>query len=64
MYVTNDERIRLGLQQYGSDVPDQVVAAAKAALAEPLKPTLKKRARTSKGDDLVTPEGNEASIAG
>ena len=33
MYLTNDERIRLGIQGYGSDVPEEVVAAAEAALA-------------------------------
>ena len=62
MYLSNDERIRLGLQQYGSDVPDEVVAAAEAALAgaccvAPTKPatkenvssTPKTRARSAKG---------------
>lgn len=62
MYLSNEQRIRLGLQQYGSDVPDAVVAAAEAALAgaccvapadpapapETVKAT-KKRARTAKG---------------
>jgi len=68
VYVSNSDRIRLGLQQYGSDVPDEVVAAAEAALAEQLKPAPKTRARTKKGefqgDDLATPEVNEAFIAG
>jgi hypothetical protein len=68
VYVSNSDRIRLGLQQYGSDVPDEVVAAAEAALVEQLKPAPKPRARTKKGefqgDDLATPEVNEAFIAG
>lgn len=68
MYVSNSDRIRLGLQHYGSDVPDEVVAAAEAALAEPVKPAPKTRARTKKGeyqgDDLDTPDVNEAFIAG
>ena len=66
MYLSNDERIRLGLQHYGSDVPDEVVAAAEAALASPCggacpaqapaaatestSPTTRKRARTKAGE--------------
>jgi hypothetical protein len=34
VYLTNDQRIRLNLQSYGSDVPSDVVAAAEAALSE------------------------------
>lgn len=68
MYVSNSDRIRLGLQQYGSDVPEEVVAAAEAALVEQLKPEPKPRARAKKGkyqgDDLATSEVNEAFIAG
>ena len=75
MYLTNDERIRLGLQQYGSDVPADVVEAAEAALASPCggacpAPTAKatKRARNKKGefkgDDPATAEVNEAYEAG
>lgn len=72
MYLTNDERIRLGLQGYGSDVPEDVVAAAEAALAAPAggcplpaaTTTTKTRARTKKGeyqaDDPATPDVNEA----
>lgn len=64
MYVSNSERIRLGLQHYGSDIPEEVVAAAEAALAAPVKPAAKTRARTKKGehqgDDPITPEVNEA----
>lgn len=72
MYLPNDERIRLGLQHYGSDVPDDVVAAAEAALAggacpAPAPKTAtapKKRARTTKGqfqgDDPATTDVNEA----
>lgn len=76
MYLPNDERIRLGLQHYGSDVPDDVVAAAEAALASPCggacpakapAPT-KKRARTKAGefvgDDAATPDVNEAFAEG
>jgi hypothetical protein len=72
MYLSNEQRIRLGLQQYGSDVPDEVVAAAEAALAgncpvAAVAPTAsKKRARTAKGrfqgDDLSTPDVNEAFV--
>lgn len=76
MYLPNDERIRLGLQQYGSDVPDEVVAAAEAALASPCggacpatpPAASKKRARTKAGefvkDDPATPEVNEAFVEG
>jgi hypothetical protein len=71
VYVTNDERIRLGLQSYGSDVPEEVVRAAEAALGGgcPLpapKPATKKRSRTAKGefqgDDPATPDVNEAWV--
>lgn len=34
-YVSNEERIRLGLHQYGSDVPQEALDAAVAALAGP-----------------------------
>lgn len=73
MYLSNDERIRLGLQQYGSDVPDEVVAAAEAALGgaccvAPTKVATKTRARTAKGqfegDDPATTEVNEAFVEG
>jgi len=74
MYLSNEERIRLGLQQYGSDVPDAVVAAAEAALAgtapvaETEPASAKKRARTAKGqfqgDDLATKDVNEAFVEG
>jgi hypothetical protein len=45
VYLTNDERIRLGIQGYGSDVPEGVVAAAEAALSEKPVPA-KPRSRT------------------
>ena len=74
MYLTNDERIRLGLQHYGSDGPDEVVAAAEAALggaccvAPENASATKKRARTAKGqfegDDPTTTEVNEAFVEG
>ena len=74
MYLSNEQRIRLGLQQYGSDVPDEVVAAAEAALAGAccVAPTdsaaTKKRARTTKGqfqgDDPATADVNEAYVEG
>jgi hypothetical protein len=72
VYLSNDERIRLSLQHYGSDVPDEVVAAAEAALASPCggacpAPTTtsaKTRARNKKGefegDDPATTDVNEA----
>lgn len=70
MYLTNEQRIRLGLQGYGSDVPDEAVAAAEAALAgaadappAPEPAPAKKRPRTKKGefqpDDPATPDVNE-----
>lgn len=76
MYLTNDERIRLSLQQYGSDVPAEVVEAAEAALASPCggacpaptKTSSKTRARNKQGqfegDDLETPAVNEAYVDG
>ena len=75
VYLTNDERIRLGIQSYGSDVPEAVVAAAEAALAAVAgdRPaatakgaTTKTRARSKKGeyqpDDPATPDVNEAWV--
>lgn len=75
-YVPNHERIELGLQGYGSDVPQDVLDAAIArrdqALQQP-KPVEdppkavkapRKRARKPKGhlvaDDPTTPDRNEA----
>jgi len=77
-YVSNEERIRLGLQHWGSDVPQDAldaalaahhgacaVASAQPAAAEPEKP---KRARTRRGqfqaDDPNTAEVNEAFVEG
>jgi hypothetical protein len=70
VYVSSADRIRLGLHAYGSDVPEDVVAAAEAALAgvvdlAPEEPTpAPRRARTKKGqfqaDDPLTPDANEA----
>ena len=70
-YLSNEERIRLDVHQYGSDVPQDVLDAAEAAFArrfdtppaeEPPAPT--KRARTTKGqyraDDPTTAAVNEA----
>lgn len=42
MYLTSDERLSLGLEGYGSDVPEDVVAAARARKA--VKPSKKKPA--------------------
>lgn len=75
VYLSNTDRERLGLFGYGSDVPDEVIAEAEAALASPCggacpAPTAKtaKRARNAKGefqgDDPATPEVNEAYVAG
>jgi len=75
VYLPNTERERLGLFGFGSDVPDDVVAAAEAALASPCggacpAPAAKtaKRARNKKGefegDDPNTTEVNEAYVAG
>ena len=75
MYLSNTERERLGLFGFGSDVPDDVVAAAEAALASPCggacpAPAAKttKRARNKAGeyvgDDPATAEVNEAYEAG
>lgn len=76
MYLSNDERIRLGLQHYGSDVPAEVVAEAEAALAAavggacpaPAPKTTRRRARTKAGefqaDDPATTDVNEAYVGG
>jgi len=75
VYVSNTERIRLGLQAWGSDVPDDVVAEAEQALLGAVCPaptdtpaTPAKRARTTKGqfqpDDPATEEVNEAFVEG
>jgi len=76
MYLTNNERIRLGLQHYGSDVPEDVVAAAEAALAAPCggacpastPKSSKTRARNKQGefegDNPATPQVNEAWVDG
>lgn len=73
-YVSNEERIRLGLQRWGSDVPqaalDAALAAAEGAAAAPpaedtpAEAPKRKRARTRRGryypDDPTTPDVNEA----
>lgn len=75
MYLSNTDRERLGLFGFGSDVPDQVVADAEAALAARCggacpapAPKTAKRARNQKGefqgDEPTTPEVNEAYVAG
>lgn len=76
MYLTNNERIRLGLQHYGSDVPEDVVAAAEAALAAPCggacpastSKASKTRSRNKQGefegDNPATPQVNEAWVDG
>lgn len=70
MYVSSPDRLRLGLTAYGSDIPDDVVAAAEAAFAGTVDPAPEeppatpRRARTKKGqyqaDDPLTPDTNEA----
>ena len=68
MYLTNDERIRLGVQGYGSDVPEAVVNAAVEALNAPQgdnsAPAVQTRARIKKGkfkpDTPATPAVDEA----
>jgi hypothetical protein len=72
-YVSNTERIALGLQGYGSDVPQDVLDEAKARWAqlqedrktlEEVGPAPRKRARKANGqlkaDDPATPDKNEA----
>lgn len=73
-YVSNEDRIRLGLQHWGSDVPqdalDAALAAAGGAVAAaqaedtPAETEKPKRARTRRGqyqaDDLATEDVNEA----
>ena len=71
-YVSNTDRIALGLVGYGSDVPQDVLDAAIARqqieaddkTLEEVKPTPRKRARNAKGhlmaDDPTTPDVNEA----
>lgn len=71
-YVPNHERIELGLQGYGSDVPQDVLDAARIRhqqiqadhkTLEEVHPP-RRRARNGKGqvvaDDPTTPEKNEA----
>lgn len=75
VYLSNTDRERLGIFGYGSDVPDEVIAEAEAALlptcgiACPAPATkTAKRARNTKGefegDDPVTTDVNEAYVAG
>ena len=42
MYVSNEERMRLGLQQYGSDVPTDVYMKAIGKENEPVIKEAKK----------------------
>lgn len=71
MYLTNIERQQLDLLQYGSFVPDEVVAEARQRLEEAtaggeavLQEIQRKRARKPSGrfkpDDPETAEVNEA----
>lgn len=72
MYLSNTERLRLGLTEYGSFVPDDVVAAAEKRLEEATaggeavlrQVSGRRRARAEAGrfraDDPETPETNEA----
>ena len=75
VYLSNTDRERLGLFGFGSDVPDEVVADAEAALAARCggacpapAPKTTKRARNKRGefegDNPATPEVNEAYVAG
>jgi hypothetical protein len=75
VYLSNTDRERLGLFGFGSDVPDEVVADAEAALAARCggacpapAPKTTKRARNKKGefegDNPATSEVNEAYVAG
>lgn len=70
-YVSNEDRSRLGLVHWGSDVPQDVLDAALAAAAgccaataTPEAPAPKRRARAASGefkaDDPTTPDVNEA----
>lgn len=72
-YVPNHERIELGLEGYGSDVPQDVLKEAIARREKLLVdrstlldvgPSQRKRARNKKGqlvaDDPTTPDKNEA----
>jgi len=74
-YLTNDERIRLGLQHFGSDVPAHEIAAAEQEWRERQKaeetqeeaepaPVKRKRTHKERGhfkeDDPTTPDKNEA----
>jgi hypothetical protein len=46
-YLTNDERIRLGLQRFGSDVPAHEIAAAEQEWQE--------RQKVEKGEPEAAP---------
>lgn len=74
-YVSNSERIRLGLQAWGSDVPQPVIDAAVRELhlalpevapedSDSESEVAPKRARNRRGqfraDDITTPEKDEA----
>lgn len=72
MYLSNTDRLRLGLTTYGSFVPDDVVAAAEKRLEQATaggeavlrQVSGRRRARAEvgrfKADDPTTPEVNEA----
>jgi hypothetical protein len=66
VYLTNDERIRLGIQGYGSDVPEGVVAAAEAALAAAAGdcPLPKAKATTTKESASSTPKARARTKKG
>jgi len=76
-YVSNEERNRLGLHGWGSDVPQHVLDEALAAAdhpvacgitAEPSPVAAPKRARSRRGqflaDDPTTQGVNEAFVEG
>jgi hypothetical protein len=72
VYLSNTDRLRLGLTTYGSFVPDDVVAAAEKRLEQATacgeavlaQVSGRRRARAGAGrfraDDPTTPEVNEA----
>lgn len=71
-YVSSEERERLNLYAWGSDVPQEALDAAEAALTpaalepDPVATPAPKRARKSngqfQGDDPNTAEVNEAFV--
>lgn len=62
MYLTNDERQALGLEGHGSDVPVEVVEAARAASIQEMLPPPVRKARAKKAAPVPEPEPAEPVV--